>query len=134
MRAASRDFQTDEDKITWAASLLMQKRKDQWRNYADSLRKQNQEVTWKMFCDYLTGLLSNPEIRNQVTQQKIEKAKQTNQYIADFDQYLNKLYSELDYNYDDQARMFNLRNKCDSHIRSEAAARSYEKPTEYTRN
>lgn len=130
--AALCDFRTDIDMITWSASLLVQKRKDEWRTYADGLRNQGIEITWKTYCDYLMILLSNPETRNLVTEQKIERAKQRSQdTIVDFDNYLSKLYSELDYPYPEPRKMFNLRNNCDDRISSEAAVRVYEKPADY---
>ncbi|KAL8816735.1 MAG: hypothetical protein Q9223_004303 [Gallowayella weberi] len=48
IRAADYDFGTDIDMVTWSASLLVQKRKDQWRTYADTLHSQGIEITWKI--------------------------------------------------------------------------------------
>ncbi|KAL8807195.1 MAG: hypothetical protein Q9182_000877 [Xanthomendoza sp. 2 TL-2023] len=71
--AADYGFATDIDMVTWSASLLVQKRKDQWRTYADALQSQGIEITWKTYCEYLTTLLSGPETRLQDTGYKAVK-------------------------------------------------------------
>ena len=119
--AASSDFTTEEEKLRWSASYLSEKPRNQWRDHVTSMRNRCEVPDWKYYTEYLRARLSNPEIRNFQTERRLEAAKQrADQSVADFEQYLTRLYADLDYHIPDETRMMYLRMKVNETIMNES--------------
>ena len=119
--AAKSDFTTEEEKIRWSASYLAEKPRNQWRDHVTEMRRRGEKPDWKYYAEHLRARISNPEIRNYQTERKLEAAKQrADQSVADFEQYLNRLYADLNYTVPDETRMMYLRMKVDESIINES--------------
>jgi len=95
------------------------------------MRNRGEEPDWKYYTEYLRARLSNPEIRNFQTERRLEAAKQrADQSVADFEQYLTRLYADLDYHISDETRMMYLRMKVNETIMNESLRIPYT-PTNY---
>ena len=107
-----KDFRTEREKTKWAASLLEQTKRSQWRTHEKSVIETGNVLDWTDFCEYLKAMLSNPEMRTYECELKLEHAKQRDsQSVSDFVQYLDRLYGDLDYTVTDAEKLRTLRRK-----------------------
>ncbi len=117
----SSDFITKEEKLQWSASYLSEKSCNQWRDHVMSMRNRDEILNWKYYTEYLRAKLNNSEIRNFQTEHRLEAAKQwVNQSIANFKQYLIRVYADLNYNIFNETCMMYLRMKINEIIMNES--------------
>ena len=121
------DYPTQKSQVTWAASRLGEKRRPQWRIHMRELESQGKEVTWAYFVKHIRGWLKTPVVRTIEGELKLESAKQrATQGVAEFAQYLDKLYDQLEEPISDKEKMRNLRTKCNDKIRHEVQRMGYQ--------
>jgi len=124
--ATSSDFITKEEKLWWSASYLSEKSRNQWRDHVMSMCNHDEILDWKYYTEYLHAKSSNSEIRNFQTEHRLETAKQqVDQSIANFKQYLIRLYADLNYHIFNETCMMYLRMKINEIIMNESFCISY---------
>ncbi len=124
--ATSSDFITKEEKLRWSASYLSEKSRNQWRDHVMSMCNHDEILDWKYYTEYLRAKLSNSEICNFQTECRLETAKQrVDQNIANFEQYLIRLYADLNYHIFNETCMMYLRMKINKIIMNEFLCISY---------
>ncbi len=124
--ATSSDFITKEEKLRWSASYLSEKSRNQWQDHVMNMRNHDEILDWKYYTEYLCVKLSNSEICNFQTEHWLETAKQrVNQSIANFEQYLIRLYADLNYYIFNETCMMYLRMKINEIIMNESLCISY---------
>ncbi len=124
--AISSDFITKQEKLRWSASYLSEKSCNQWRDHVMSMCNHDEKLDWKYYTEYLRAKLSNFEIRNFQTEHWLEAAKQrVDQSIANFEQYLIRLYADLNYHIFNETCMMYLRMKINEIIMNKSLCISY---------
>ncbi len=122
----SSDFIIKQEKLQWFASYLSEKSCNQWRDHVMSICNCDKKLNWKYYIEYLHAKLSNSEIRNFQTECQLKTAKQqVDQSIANFKQYLIRLYADLNYYIFDETCMMYLRMKINEIIMNESLCISY---------
>ncbi len=117
----SSDFITKQEKLRWSASYLSEKSCNQWWDHMMSMCNHDEKFNWKYYTEYLRAKLSNFEIRNFQTECWLETAKQrVNQSIANFKQYLIRLYADLNYHIFNKTYMMYLQIKINKIIMNES--------------
>ncbi len=122
----SSDFIMKEEKLQWSASYLSEKSCNQWWDHVMSMHNHDEILNWKYYTEYLRAKLSNSEIRNFQTECWLETTKQrVNQSITNFEQYLIRLYADLNYHIFNKTCMMYLRMKINKIIMNESLCISY---------
>ncbi len=120
------DFIMKEEKLQWFASYLSEKSCNQWRDHVMSMHNHDEILNWKYYIEYLHAKLSNSEIRNFQTECWLKTAKQrADQSIANFRQYLIRLYADLNYHIFNETCMMYLQMKINEIIMNEFLCISY---------
>jgi len=120
------DFITKEEKLQWSVSYLSEKSCNQWWDHVMSMHNHDEILNWKYYTEYLRAKLSNSEIHNFQTKHWFKTAKQqVNQSIANFKQYLIRLYAHLNYHIFNETCMMYLQIKINKIIMNESLCISY---------
>ncbi len=91
-----------------------------------SMCNHDEKLDWKYYTEYLRARLSNSKIRNFQTERWLEAVKQrVDQSIVNFEQYLIKLYADLNYHIFNETCMMYLRMKINEIIMNEFLCISY---------
>ena len=107
-----KNFRIERKKTKWAASLLKQIKKFQWRIYEKLMIEIGNVLNWTDFCEYLKAMFSNLEMRIYECEFKLEHVKQRDsQSVFDFVQYLDCFYGDLNYIVIDAEKFRILRRK-----------------------
>lgn len=89
------NFQSESEKILWAAQFLKGDPKEQWHNEKDRLGSKALE-DWDFFSDFLLGKIEDPINRQlDINQQYTDAKQRSNQSIHQFDAYLTSLEAQL---------------------------------------
>ncbi len=124
--AMSSDFIMKQEKLRWSASYLSEKSRNQWWDHVMSMCNHDEKLDWKYYTEYLRARLNNSEIHNFQTEHWLKAAKQwVNQSIANFEQYLIRLYADLNYHIFNETCMMYLRMKINEIIMNESLHISY---------
>ncbi len=107
-------------------SYLSKKSCNQWQDHVMSMHNHDEIFNWKYYTEYLCIKLSNSEIHNFQIKHWLKTAKQqVDQSITNFEQYLIRLYADLNYHIFNKTCMMYLRMKINKIIMNEFLCISY---------
>ena len=119
--SSSSDFRTAEEKTRWSSAILADSKKQTWRNDRDAILRATGEPTWEEYTDWCLNQVRNPAIRAHDVGRQLSKAEmKESQSVASFNDYLTKLWAQMDRLIADEERMETLRTRVVEKIPLEA--------------
>ena len=86
-----------EEKTRWSSAILVDAKKQTWRNARDATLRDTGEPTWEGYKEWCLNQVRNPAVESQDVGRQLAKAsmKET-QSVASFNDYLASLWAQRD--------------------------------------
>ena len=129
--APRNDFSTDEEKVRWSSNLLVDAKKQTWRNERATTLRETGEPTWEYYKAWCLNQVRNPAVKAHDVGRQLARAhmKET-QSVSSFNDYLASLWAQMDRVVTDVERMEALHTRVLEKIPLEAMKEATQ-PTTY---